>query len=1130
MGELDQKFLSEDNLKNVIDTIVERYKNGNETIQFPDKTYALGGAGKSLVFELLETEWFLVELLIDENRSTTTFHFIDSETEYQTTEQNKINDIEQRINTIEKILENNHGITNTPRVRIQQSHLTSEMQVSSISDFIGEDVVNDVLTHSNDPDADTWWIDKNTLLDRGGDMHNLAKGAIRRRSLSKAFYYKAQSETTFQRDHLNLLSDDEQVAIVAGIGGGTGSGMFLDLAREIRRQRDDVRITFFGVMPAKGEGSNERANAYAALSELEYLALSDAKSDEDTLSTGKFPFADVVLTPIDPTEHQTGIDDNPKIDNFDLAYVYVLISYYNTQNIDTAFEHETAYAPFTVAIPQLLRYNVQQIREARQKVETVLSEKSEAIDAEKRLHEQIKQFISEYYDAGTHRLSKSDAKIIERRVQNLLEFVQNGTFSNSPVASYVEGILNDPSEGSLEDTIDDIEFALAHTGDSEGHTPRENPYADHEEQQRPDELDETAKDRINEELYSIKSMYNILQLKRGIEHEPVRQMIDFFFDPKTGTEKAREINDRLSATLENLDGSQGEEGLIRQKETRLSELETELEQTRTEQQDKVDRILSSWSRESDDAINRLVELKSIDINNELQRLQNNLDGFTKSIRSTEGTEIKTVGSDVTNPLDQIKEELPSKDRDEVEQDRRKITSSIRDVRSARQEYVKINQAGVTDQVKRLLGGGSDQSDYEEIAIRINEQGVFKIPLDPEEDFWVELQYSPSLVEKIGKEKDDIKAYLIEQFENIVKQETERTAIPSAARDEYQTKLEAVSNRNGQDLRSNLEDIVRRIIEAEVTNIDSIKTDIEELEAEIVELEQKHKAFKNAFDLYRGVAKDVKTYKKAQKSFEEYLENPFSGPTGTDDDHEVYASIKTPEDLSDTTDSGSISDSDLLSANGNELTEIRNHFMSCVEDRFLNQSYNGLDSRSISTPDDRKNFNETQLCIALSGDIFTEGASVTREKLFEKANNKLRGNLGIHNQDDQFWRWTVANGGLWDISMCVFLQGITFLDNLEPVTSRNRGYEDTYHKRTGDAPLNEQIQRHVYGLEQGFFVHRSKTFPITEAENQRLFVSGKTNDIVAELFDAHTITEFDNLHLQQETESYQTNNSSDAEDS
>lgn len=90
------------------------------------------------------------------------------------------------------------------------------------------------------------------------------------------------SVATYMRtNHGIQLEDGINVYIVAGLGGGTGSGLWLDMAYLVRKILDDMGITGanqivgYGVLPQAFKdlpGANAQANGYAVLKELNYYS------------------------------------------------------------------------------------------------------------------------------------------------------------------------------------------------------------------------------------------------------------------------------------------------------------------------------------------------------------------------------------------------------------------------------------------------------------------------------------------------------------------------------------------------------------------------------------------------------------------------------------------------------------------------------------------------------------------------------------------------------------------------------------------------------------------------------------------------------------------------------------------
>jgi serine/threonine protein kinase len=120
-----------------------------------------------------------------------------------------------------------------------------------------------------------------------------------------------------RRTNLGLRSSRPRVYVVTSLCGGTGSGMFLDLASTLRRELQQIghpRAEVIGVflVPAvEGTGAARGvANAYAALSELSYFARSAAAEAASKDGPHKLAFDRCVVLPL-PL-----LSDRPALDEF----------------------------------------------------------------------------------------------------------------------------------------------------------------------------------------------------------------------------------------------------------------------------------------------------------------------------------------------------------------------------------------------------------------------------------------------------------------------------------------------------------------------------------------------------------------------------------------------------------------------------------------------------------------------------------------------------------------------------------------------------------------------------------------------------------------------------------------------
>ena len=1103
---MSENFLQGDQLRSQIESLEDR---GSETLNFPDKTYALGGAGKKIAFEMLENDWFLIELLLSPG-SGSDFHIIDTQTETIESDRERLEAIKSQLKNIEDHMQD-LGITDTPRVRIEMAHLTEEVDSSSIAHFINDNRVDQILQHAYDQKADTWWVDRETLTDDSGDMNNLSKGAIRRRALSKAFFYKAQSEsTTFANDHLNLMADDTEIGLIAGLGGGTGSGMFVDLARYISDNKDNARITMFGVLPSSTEGQNERSNAHAALSEMEYLSLSDtdvADSDPDNPSDPN-PFSDIILTPIEVTEHQSNIDENPKLENFDSAFPYVPISYYNNDGIDDLFSRNPDYAPFTIAVPQVFRYNVKEIKQNRDKIKDILESKSKAQDAEERLYSKIESFYNENYteilqeaDKANKldevRLSKSDGEQLEERIELIKEFATDEMIAGSNVVDYLSNIfdLDDLDDNSLSEDLENMEWAVDNTehGNSQSSVDNVNPYIDDQNSDQRSELEKDIISQINGEMHRVTKQNKILQKKQIISNRVndhfTSSLISFLLDVDSGQEDSRKLHEELGSKMRTI------ENKIEEKETKKQSLEKKLEKEKDNQKERINNLVSNWERNVNAPLDRLEELESLTIRSEIEELESKLRGFTNSIRDAPAEDIANEGRDIEDVLDELKSSLRGVDLPQFKKDRTEIIEAIQNVRKARKRWMDCKKTNVTDYIP--YAGGDATKQYDNIASKINNNQVFSVPGDPETQnkFQVNFVYEPSFVNAINTEKENIHSHLKQMLEE-VHQQISSGSVDSETEQLY---TDAIENRSGTDRRESMKEIVNESIKNKISDIQSVQEDLDRCTEEIANLEEEKERVEAAEQLFSQSAEDVITYRKGQKEFRKELqESSIQSETVTQEDNE-FTNVGSPI-TQDTFQDESLSEAGLLK-NDEELQRVRDFYRRATEDRLLNSNYNGLVAQNIVTQNKKKEFNDTILNISIGGDGILSEENI-RSMVFDDQVDRLRAEFGLQSRSDGLGYWSVKNGGPWDVAMCMFIQGISFMDNLSPVTQPTRGYLTSYNK---DKSNKSRVHRHSYGLERGFFVNRKDIIPVNN--NRGLFVKSTQEELVEEI-----LSEYENLSI------------------
>lgn len=354
----------------------------------------IGGAGKELVFNTLEQDWILEHYLESTKSGSRSLrvYIIDTATAEHDADLKRREKIMKRVEEIERDNQESGGT-----VSLKVVCLTNVVAVNKPSDLTNSDVRQAVESRTK-----VWWLEdperglggqfkKLEELDYGIDQ-DFAKGTYRRRAISKAVFYKAFSRA----DPMNFNVTGSEVAIVAGLGGGTGSGMFLDVARELKEGRGGANgVSLFAVLPTTEEFDIEKTNAYAALSEIEYAKLN-----------GKSPFDYAFLLPFEPTEFNGTMGSRVK--EFDDVFPYILASSYSLSGNMRGGAKIEKYTGFVLANGFIIRYGMEEILNIKKHIE----------DTIKYLHRAVEEEVK-FRDVISNKLSVMETKV-EKREANFL--------------------------------------------------------------------------------------------------------------------------------------------------------------------------------------------------------------------------------------------------------------------------------------------------------------------------------------------------------------------------------------------------------------------------------------------------------------------------------------------------------------------------------------------------------------------------------------------------------------------------------------------------------------------------------------------------------------------------------------
>jgi hypothetical protein len=345
------------------------------THQLPDNLVGIGGVGKAVVDRFLSTDWIIEEAVgAAEHGVEFQAYIVDTATDERAVDESHVAEHNDRIGEVAEEFGLDLDLFGTD-VHVQYLNPVEHTPDAVLSG--GGAAVGDV-GEGGDPNA--WWLrDDEVSTDRGYDV-----GTVRRRADGKALLQASQRGDGEMADLPEQMTagPTNRTTIVAGLGGGTGSGMATELAKQIKAAGG--RVTLVGILPAVGAHDRVRANAFATLSELEYLAVTDRN-----------PFEHIVLLPYGPAS------DLDYQDTFLDGVVETIVAREhlgvrgNYLNEGSAEPIPKQFAPFTLATPQTLRYNVEDIRRRERSIQEYCDAKREALDAELELYEALHDYFAD---------------------------------------------------------------------------------------------------------------------------------------------------------------------------------------------------------------------------------------------------------------------------------------------------------------------------------------------------------------------------------------------------------------------------------------------------------------------------------------------------------------------------------------------------------------------------------------------------------------------------------------------------------------------------------------------------------------------------------------------------------------
>jgi hypothetical protein len=342
--------------------------------RLPDNLVGIGGAGKSVVDRFLSNDWIINEAVGADKLEGDPFraYIIDTETDERADGESRVAEHNDRVKRTAEEFGANPTLLS---IDIQYLNLITDTPdaLLSTAGAAAEEV-------GEDREINSWWLqDDEISLNKKRGIETTGRRAVGKALLQA----NKRSDGEIVQFLEQIASTDlSTTTIVAGLGEATGSGMAIEFAKQIRTVCQS-QVSLVGILPAVAESKESLANAFAALSELEYLAVTDHN-----------PFRNIILLPNKPA------NDLEYNSSFLDGIVKTIIARENLAK-GSRFDESSyigntkTYAPFTFATPQTLRYNIGEIKRQERAVREYCDAKRSALKAELELYEALHNYFTE---------------------------------------------------------------------------------------------------------------------------------------------------------------------------------------------------------------------------------------------------------------------------------------------------------------------------------------------------------------------------------------------------------------------------------------------------------------------------------------------------------------------------------------------------------------------------------------------------------------------------------------------------------------------------------------------------------------------------------------------------------------
>ncbi|SNQ59769.1 coiled-coil domain-containing protein [Candidatus Methanoperedens nitratireducens] len=1030
-----------------------------QNMSFPRYIFAIGGAGKDLIYTTLEKEWILREIIKPKFTATTVdVRIIDTAIDEENNDLERI----QRINkSIDKIGEEyrsdpNSANKNVGRINISYSLLTKEMTLQSPYDLIGiEQNVKKATGASiwwiNDPQLGDDWYKKVINRENFKEL-NFSKGVYRKRAIGKAIYYKALSQGLFDID----LPLTAQVDIIVGLGGGTGSGMAFDLATKLKTIQPTSDITLFGILSTLDESPDEKANNFAMISELEHGYL-----NKDT------PFKNVVLIPMEVTRYpgkEKASDEHERLlREFDETIPYIFVAWYNNPG-QLFFSNLPEYAPFVIATSQIVRYNVESIKKLKDKVIESLQDKDISLKNEEEMYTNIKKFISDFSFIRNIGLPDEDKSFIRERLSRF-DLVLEPDEKSVSAANFFKDLdynsiihLKKAVDDGIKGTeSDDVEKQITSI-------KSETDTISIEDKSFRDDVDSTLYKILKKDVEIIEIMKNVLNMANNFPEDIVKDTLKVMIkadEYRLGRQlnKTRDEIDSLNGKRRTLDGT-------------IRSVQDDIKNYKDKVENELDKNRRIWQQNE---VKNITHLDLLDdsispIGNDFALLKDNLVEFINNINSR--SSIRDIDNEPVRNIESIADKIYQK-LDNIGiyfEDKNVILRSLANAKELKKAQIELKKGipaldrmiGIVTETGRIKRNRDLRKKIDLKIAELNNDKVFGVKTTGKIST-MDCVYDFDVKQIIDQKKDDIISKIInmtrETFPNAESLLFENLII---------TLKDPVKRRD-----VNIDDIIKSNLgyDADITKLQnnlqnySIEWDQIVKKAEMINnlekllknntpvLRRHSEHMKKYHDNMINIGKDVQAMSRAEKDVIRYIMD--IQPTN------IFRATVTGANINNILEDKS------------ESLVLKQNLQDGIE-REIDNRYNILVRRVIESQDNTKRWDKTKLM-----NLFVTLANVSPSDIDSKV--AVTNSFSIDKEN--YSEWKCPWGDTWGVGLVLFVAGVPF-DNVRNITDPRAGYYQYYNivEKNGAAFFH-----HSYLLDKGKFIRRKKIFNIEDENNKQLLL-------------------------------------------